>query len=255
MPMIICANYEKIQSITDVIEQTQEEQNFGHICWRSWPNNREDRGQGQKLLHAKCSFILMIICATYEENSSRTAYFMEQTLQNVQYFSSLYCQVMAKWRYGSRSKVITHDTPSYDSDNLYQIWNDSVQIRLNISRSNITGCWTQYKRQKAKTLFRIWTHKRHPIPHKRLPITRPHGRAMGSLLWDLWKRATARYREIWSYLMKLGLWSRRARSNLRPYDGMGSCSKRICSYLQGQGQSQGDVQGQNLMIFFLCKHI
>ena len=31
------------------------------------------------------------------------------------------------WRYRSRSKVITCDTPSHASDHLYQIWKESVQ--------------------------------------------------------------------------------------------------------------------------------
>ena len=31
------------------------------------------------------------------------------------------------WRYRSRSKVITCDTPSHASDHLYQIWKESIQ--------------------------------------------------------------------------------------------------------------------------------
>ena len=47
---------------------------------------------------------------------------------------------------------------------------------------------TQYEREKVWTLLRLWIHKRHPIP-------RPYGRAMGRLFWVLWRKDTVRYRE------------------------------------------------------------
>ena len=47
---------------------------------------------------------------------------------------------------------------------------------------------TQYEREKVWTLLRLWIHKRHPIP-------RPYGRAMGHLFWVLWRKDTVRYRE------------------------------------------------------------
>ena len=55
----------------------------------------------------------VIICAQYEKNPSRIVRAVERA-QDVPYFSSLFCKVMAEWpwRYRSRSKVIRCDTPS-----------------------------------------------------------------------------------------------------------------------------------------------
>ena len=44
------------------------------------------------------------------------------------------------WRYRSRSKVITCDTPSHASDHLYQIWNEPIQ-----------NC----RRYRADTIFKV----------------------------------------------------------------------------------------------------
>ena len=44
------------------------------------------------------------------------------------------------WRYKSRSKVITCDTPSHASDHLYQIWKESIQ-----------NC----RRYRADTIFKV----------------------------------------------------------------------------------------------------
>ena len=44
------------------------------------------------------------------------------------------------WRYRSRSKVITCDSPSHDSDHLYQIWKKSIQ-----------NC----RRYRADTIFKV----------------------------------------------------------------------------------------------------
>ena len=52
----------------------------------------------------------------------------------------------------------------------------------------ITGHWTQCEMKKAKTLFRLWTHKRHHIPHL-------YGQAMGHLFWVLWRKDSVRYGE------------------------------------------------------------
>ena len=53
------------------------------------------------------------------------------------------------WRYTSRSKVITCDTPSHASDHLYQIWKESIQ---------------NYRRYRADTIFKVnaewpWKHR------------------------------------------------------------------------------------------------
>ena len=44
------------------------------------------------------------------------------------------------WRYRSRSKVITCNTPSHASNHLYQIWKESIQ---------------NYRRYKADTIFKV----------------------------------------------------------------------------------------------------
>ena len=44
------------------------------------------------------------------------------------------------WRYRSRSKVITCDTPSHASNHLYQIWKESIQ---------------NYRRYRADTIFKV----------------------------------------------------------------------------------------------------
>ena len=51
-------------------------------------NNHEDTGQGQWSLHATHPLMLVIICAKYVNNSSRTVRAVEQTQQDVPYFSS-----------------------------------------------------------------------------------------------------------------------------------------------------------------------
>ena len=44
------------------------------------------------------------------------------------------------WRYRSRSKVITCDTPSHACNHLYQIWKESIQ---------------NYRRYRADTIFKV----------------------------------------------------------------------------------------------------
>ena len=56
--------------------------------------------------------------------------------------------------------------------------------RLDISRSNIRY-WTHY--EWKRTFFRLRTQKR--------SLTRPFERGMGRLMWVLWKKDTAIYRE------------------------------------------------------------
>ena len=60
-----------------------------------------------------------------------------------------------------------------------QWWQHTVRVKtltniFDISRSNVTRYWTKYERKKAKSLFRLWTHKRRPIAC-------PWGRAMWRL--------------------------------------------------------------------------
>ena len=56
-------------------------------------------------------------------------------------------KVKRPWRYRSRSKVITCDTPSHASNHLYQIWKESIQ---------------NYRRYRADTIFKVkpeWPRK------------------------------------------------------------------------------------------------
>ena len=74
---------------------------------------------------------------------------------------------------------------------------NEIPKTLDISRWNVTRYWTQYERKKVKTLFIQRTHKRRPIP-------RPYGRAMGRIFWIHYRKYIARHREcipcvaIWS---------------------------------------------------------
>ena len=52
--------------------------------------------------------------------------------------------------------------------------------------------WTQCKNKKTNIVFRLWTHKKHPIPRRYM-------RVMGWLVWLLWGKDTARYREYTVY--------------------------------------------------------
>ena len=66
-------------------------------------------------------------------------------------------------------------------------WNWQLILwTLDISWLNITWYWTQYKKNKAKILFRPRTHKRHPCLYPR---------AMECLFWVVWRKDTARYWE------------------------------------------------------------
>ena len=64
--------------------------------------------------------MLVIICTKYGKNPSRTVDpNRADTIFKV--------KVKWPWRYSSRSKVITCDTPSHASDHLYQIWKESIK--------------------------------------------------------------------------------------------------------------------------------
>ena len=73
-----------------------------------------------------CNFIILlmvvIISGKYGNNRSRTENVTERTQ-----FSKSRSNDLWPWRYRSRSKVITCDTPSHASDHLYQIWKESTQ--------------------------------------------------------------------------------------------------------------------------------
>ena len=77
--------------------------------------------------------MVVIICGKYGNNRSRTEKrYRADTIFKV--------KVEWPWRYKSRSKVITCDTPSHASDHLYQIWKESIQ-----------NC----RRYRADTIFKV----------------------------------------------------------------------------------------------------
>ena len=59
---------------------------------KSWPNDPEDISQGQRSLHVTHPLMVMIICAKYGNNPSRTVSGVEQTLQDMTYFSSFFAK-------------------------------------------------------------------------------------------------------------------------------------------------------------------
>ena len=77
--------------------------------------------------------MIVIICGKYKNNWSRTEN-VTDTIFKV--------KVEWPWRYRSRSKVITCDTPTHASDHLYLIWKESIQ-----------NC----KRYRADTIFKVKT--------------------------------------------------------------------------------------------------
>ena len=62
--------------------------NICHILAVLRLNDLEGTGQGQRLLRATHSLILVIICAKYGKNTSRTVHAVERTRQDVPYFIS-----------------------------------------------------------------------------------------------------------------------------------------------------------------------
>ena len=61
------------------------------------------------------------------------------------------------WRYMSRSKVITCDTPSHASDHLYQIWKESIQNCRRYGADTIFKVkaeWPSKYRSRSKVITR-----------------------------------------------------------------------------------------------------
>ena len=67
MLVIICTKYGKNSSRTHSTVDATERTRFP----RSWPNDLENIGQGQRSLHATHPLMLMMICAKYGKNASR----------------------------------------------------------------------------------------------------------------------------------------------------------------------------------------
>ena len=81
---------------------------------RPRPNDLEDIGQGQRSLYARHSLILVIICAKYGKNASRTVdFFFKVKAEKFQKF-------VKNSNFQIRKKNVTRHTPSNDSDDLCQ---------------------------------------------------------------------------------------------------------------------------------------
>ena len=107
MLMIICTKYGKTPSGTvGATERT----------WfsRPRPNDIGDIGQDQRSSYATHPLILVIICAKYGKNPLRTVdFFQGQGRKFLKICQKLNVQIL--------KKGVTRDTPSNDSDHLYQI--------------------------------------------------------------------------------------------------------------------------------------
>ena len=90
MQIIICANYGKNPSRTvDAVERTQQDMPyFTSFITTSWLSDLEDIGQGQMSLHVTHSLMQVIIYAKHGKNPATTVCAVEQTPQDVPYFSS-----------------------------------------------------------------------------------------------------------------------------------------------------------------------
>ena len=69
--------------------------------------------------------MVMIIGGKYGNNRSRTENVTERTRFSKSRSNDL--EDIRPWRYRSRPKVITCDTPSHASDHLYEIWKESIK--------------------------------------------------------------------------------------------------------------------------------
>ena len=101
--------------------------------------------------------MLVIIYAKYGNNPFRTVHAVEQTKQDVPYFSSCIA-VMAEWswRYRSKSKVVVHGISPQASDQLCQIYKESIENSMG-RRANMTRCaiiWQFYSKVMAEWPWR-----------------------------------------------------------------------------------------------------
>ena len=70
MLVIICAKEGKNPSVHAVERTLKDVPYFSNFI--AWLNDREDIGESQRLLHATHTLMLVIICAKYRNNPSRT---------------------------------------------------------------------------------------------------------------------------------------------------------------------------------------
>ena len=109
MVVIICGKYGNNPCRT---EKVTERTRFS----KSRSNDLENIGQGQRSSHATHLLMLVIICTKSIQNCRR---YRVDTIFKV--------KAEWPWKYQSRSKVITCDTPSDGNDDLCQIWKECKQ--------------------------------------------------------------------------------------------------------------------------------
>ena len=111
MQVIIWGKYWKNPLRTvDTTERTQ----FS----RSRSNDLEDIGQGQRSSHAT-HLLMLVLYQIWKESIQHCSRYRAETIFKV--------KAKWPWKYRSRSKVITCDTPSDGNDNLCQIWKECKQ--------------------------------------------------------------------------------------------------------------------------------
>ena len=129
---IICAKYGKnsSKSVCAVKRKQKDVPYFSSFITKSRLNDLEDKGQGQRAFHATHPLMLVIICAQYGMNPSRTLCAVHQTQQDELYFSS-FCFFAKSWLndlqdkgQGQRSLYAAHPLTN---DHLCLIWKESIQ--------------------------------------------------------------------------------------------------------------------------------
>ena len=114
MLVIICAKYGKNSSRTvSAVERTRQDVSYlSSFIAKSWLNDLEDIDQGQKSLTMTHPLMLVIICPKKGKNPSRTVHAVEQTWQDVPYFSSSTAKSWLNYLedigHGQRSLNVTH---------------------------------------------------------------------------------------------------------------------------------------------------
>ena len=109
-------------------------------------------GQSQKSLRMAHPLMPVIICATYENNPTRTADVQEQTQQDVHVLHVL-LQSRMTLKIWVKVKGNAWDTPFHASNHLWQPWKESIQKAL--QRGPMDHSHTNRQTDKKQAEFRI----------------------------------------------------------------------------------------------------
>ena len=92
-PLIPAITYGKNPSRTlHAVERTSQAMRYFSSFSTLWPNGLEEIGHGQRSLYVPHLFMLVIICANYRKNSSRTVCTVDRKRHEEIYFSSFIAQ-------------------------------------------------------------------------------------------------------------------------------------------------------------------